>query len=127
MPLGEAARALIDALPDPCDPDAFLFPRHAGGRGAYSLTKCWRTVCEGAELGGLRLHDLRHSWASRALALGESLSMIGKLLGHTSIETTARYAHLQRDTERASAAKVGGSIGSDLLSTEEAEGSPWPS
>ena len=40
------------------------------------------------------LHDLRHTFASRALALGESLPMIGKLLGHTQVQTTARYAHL---------------------------------
>ena len=39
----------------------------------------------------MRIHDIRHSFASRALALGESLSMIGKLLGHNKIETTSRY------------------------------------
>ena len=63
----------------------------------------------------VRLHDLRHSYASHALALGESLSMIGKLLGHTSMGTTARYAHLARDTEKASAAKVAGTIEADIL------------
>ena len=57
----------------------------------------------------------------RALALGESLSMIGKLLGHNRIETTARYAHLARDTEKASAAKVAGSIGADILPADGAE------
>ena len=72
-------------------------------------------------LDDVRIHDLRHSWASRALALGESLSMIGKLLGHNRIETTARYAHLARDTEKASATKIGGSIGADILPIEDAE------
>ena len=87
----------------------------------------WLLVRAKAGLDGVRIHDLRHSWASRALALGESLSMIGKLLGHSRIDTTARYAHLERDTEKVSAAKVGGSIGTDILKMEGSEGSPWPS
>ena len=45
-------------------------------------------------------HDLRHSYASRALALGENLTMIGRLLGHAKVSTTARYAHLARDSEK---------------------------
>ena len=63
----------------------------------------------------VRIHDLRHSFASRALALGESLTMIGKLLGHTKIQTTARYAHLARDSIKLSAARVAASIGADIL------------
>ena len=51
VPLGEAAQALIKSLPGARDPDASLFPRHAGGRGEWSLTNCWRTVCEDAGLG----------------------------------------------------------------------------
>ena len=54
------------------------------------------------------------AYASRALAAGESLSMIGKLLGHADIQSTARYAHLARETERVSAARVGASIGADI-------------
>ncbi len=53
--------------------------------------------------------------ASRALALGESLPVIGKLLGHTQVETTARYAHLARDSVKDSAARVAASIGTDIL------------
>ena len=52
---------------------------------------------------------------ARALALGEGLPMIGKLLGHKIVRTTARYAHLARDTEKASIAKIGGSIGANIL------------
>ncbi len=65
----------------------------------------------------MRLHDLRHSHASEALALGESLSMIGKLLGHSKVATTARYAHLVRDAEKAAAARTGDSIGAHLAPT----------
>ena len=62
-----------------------------------------------------RLHDLRHSFASRALALGESLPMIGKLLGHSRIETTARYAHLARESVHESAARIADSIAAELV------------
>ena len=60
------------------------------------------------------MDDLRHSFASRALALGEGLPMIGKFLGHTQIQTTARYAHLAQDTVKATVARVGDSIERDL-------------
>ena len=52
------------------------------------------------------------------LALGEGLPMIGKLLGHTQVQTTARYAHLARDTVKASAARIGDSIDQDLDAAE---------
>ena len=94
VPLGEAARALIEALPGVRDPAAFLFPRHAEGRGEWNLTNCWRTVCADAELGKLRLHDLRHTAASQAIMAGENLSLVGKLLGHRRHRATAGYAHL---------------------------------
>ena len=80
-----------------------------------NLGVLWMKLRSRAGLEDVRIHDLRHSYASRALAVGESLPMIGRLLGHRKVRTTARYAHLERDTERASAAKVGGSIGADIL------------
>ncbi|MCY4028371.1 MAG: integrase arm-type DNA-binding domain-containing protein, partial [Acidobacteria bacterium] len=58
VPLGEAARALIETLPGPRKKDAFLFPRHAEKRGTGSFDGCWRAVCADARLGRLRLHDL---------------------------------------------------------------------
>ena len=94
VPLGEAARALIEALPGPRDADAFLFPRYAEGRGAYSLKTSWRALCADAKLGYLRLHDLRHTAASQAVMSGENLPLVGKLLGHQRHRTTAGYAHL---------------------------------
>ena len=63
----------------------------------------------------MRIHDARHSYASRALALGESLPMIGRLLGHTQVETTARYAHLAQDSVRDSGVRVAVSIAGDFL------------
>ena len=63
----------------------------------------------------MRIHDLRHSYASRALALGESLPMIGRLLGHGWLETTARYAQLARDSAQQAAERVAANIAEDLL------------
>ena len=94
VPLGEAAQAHVAALPGADDPDAFMFPSYAEGRAAYSLATCWRTVCADAKLGRLRLHDLRHTAASQAVMAGESLPLVGQLLGHRRHRTTASYAHL---------------------------------
>ena len=61
------------------------------------------------------VHAIRHSFASRALALGEGLLIIGRLLGHRRVETTARYAHLARDPVRESAERIAVSIAEDIL------------
>ena len=87
-----------------------------------TITADWYRLRARADLDDVRIHDLRHSYASRALAAGESLSMIGKLLGHADIQSTARYAHLARETERLSAARVGGSIGADIGAAGSAAG-----
>ena len=73
-----------------------------------------------AGLDDVRIHDLRHSYASRALALGEGLPVIGRLLGHKEVATTARYAHLIRDAEKAAAVRVGESIGAHIVRSTEA-------
>ena len=59
-----------------------------------SMTTCWRAVCEDANFGRLRLHDLRHTAASHAVMSGENLPLVGELLGHRRHRTTAGYAHL---------------------------------
>ena len=75
----------------------------------------WQQIRMDVGLDDVRVHDLRHSYASRALALGESLTIIGRLLGHAKVETTAKYAHLVRDAEKAAAARTGDSIGAQLM------------
>ena len=87
-----------------------------------TITAEWYRLRARAGLDDVRIHDLRHSYASRALAAGESLSMIGKLLGHADIQSTARYAHLARETERVSAARVGASIGADITRAAAGKG-----
>ena len=75
----------------------------------------WRGVRARAGLDDVRLHDLRHSYASRALALGESLPVIAKLLGHAQIQTTARYTHLARDAVKDAATRVAQGIAEDIF------------
>jgi integrase len=75
----------------------------------------WRRIRAKAGLDDVRIHDLRHSYASGALALGEGLPMIGKLLGHTQVQTTARYAHLANDPVKAAAGRVSDTIGAAML------------
>ena len=110
VPLGEAARAVLDELPGTRRADAFLYPSYAEKRSDYSLRACWRTICEDADLGSLRLHDLRHTMASHAVMSGENLPLVGKLLGHRRHRTTAGYAHLADDHLVAAAEKVGAII-----------------
>ena len=73
-----------------------------------NLDDPWRIVRERAGIENVWIHDCRRSFASRALAPGESLPVIAKLLGHSQIRTTARYAHLARDSVKASAAHLAG-------------------
>ena len=81
-----------------------------------NLNASWRRIRQHANLDDVRLHDLRHTYASRALSLGEGLPMIGRLLGHRDIGSTERYAHLARESVRNSTAKVAESIVSDVFS-----------
>ena len=79
------------------------------------LNYYWNRIRDRAGLEGVRIHDLRHSHASRALALGEGLPIIGRLLGHRRVETTARYSHLARGTVRESAERIAVSSEADVL------------
>ncbi len=109
----EAARVLAE-LPRASDNPWVITGRKPGAH-LVDLQHPWKLICARAGLEGVRIHDLRHSFASRALALGESLPMIGKLLGHSRIETTARYAHLARDSVQESAARIADSIAADIM------------
>ena len=114
VPLSPGTARVLAGLPRDAGNPWVIAGRKPGTRFTH-IGYYWYRVRERAGLDDVRLHDLRHSFASRALAVGESLSMIGKLLGHTKIQTTARYAHLARDSVKESAARVAASIGADIL------------
>ena len=114
VPLSPSAVGLLSVLPRvPGNP--WVLPGLRPGTHLRNLDGAWRVVRARAGLDDVRVHDLRHSFASRALALGESLPMIGKLLGHNQVETTARYAHLARDSVHESAALIAESIAEDIM------------
>jgi site-specific recombinase XerD len=71
------------------------------------IKRFWDDVRAKTDLTGLRVHDLRHTFASLLVSGGMTLPMIGKLLGHTQMQTTARYAHLFDDPLRAGVNEVG--------------------
>ena len=113
VPLTRPVLGILDAIPRSSE-NPWVIAGQRPGKPLTGLHHYWRPIRERAGLHDVRLHDLRHSYASRALALGESLYTIGKLLGHASVATSARYAHLMRDAEREAAVRVGGSIGAHV-------------
>ena len=111
--LSPTARQVLASLPQQPD-NPWVISGRASGTRLSNLNAPWGVVRKKAELEDVRIHDLRHSYASRALSLGESLPMIGKLLGHRKVQTTARYAHLARDSVKAAAERVSDSLAVDL-------------
>jgi integrase len=82
-----------------------------------NIEKPWRRIRGTAKLDEVRLHDLRHSYASVAAMGGQSLIVIGKLLGHSQPATTARYAHLADDPVKAASDVVGARIAAAMEGT----------
>jgi len=74
------------------------------------VQRVWRNVLKAAKLSDLRIHDLRHSFASQLVSSGASLPLIGALLGHSNPTTTHRYAHLFDDPMRKAVDRVGAVI-----------------
>lgn len=73
--------------------------------------RMWLALLQDAGIEGLRIHDLRHSFASYALSSGQTLGVVGQLLGHRSTQTTARYAHLVDEAAQAAVARVSDDLG----------------
>ena len=91
--LNEPVIAVLRSVPRIKD-NPFVFPGKKSGASLYSLRKPWQRIQKRAGLRGVRIHDLRHSYASAAVANGVSFSELGRLLGHRSVQTTFRYVHL---------------------------------
>ena len=113
VPLGQAALDILSSLErQPFNP--FVIAGTVPGKPLSDLQPVWRRIRARAGLKDVRIHDLRHTFASVAVASGQGLPMIGKLLGHSQVQTTARYAHLAGDPVRAAANDVSRSIATSL-------------
>ena len=107
VPFSAPARALLASLPRFSD---YVFPGPRGAPRRVDLKGVWPKICEAAGIKGVRVHDLRHTYASVLASSKQSLPIIGALLGHTQPATTARYAHLIDDPLRAATETAGAVI-----------------
>jgi integrase len=104
--LNAPALALLQTLPR-LEGNPYVICGEKSGQHLANVEKPWRRIRKGANLEDVRLHDLRHSFASVAASGGQSLVVIGKMLGHSKATTTARYAHLADDPVKAASDAVG--------------------
>lgn len=116
--LNAPALAVIEALPRDGD---YVISGNDPVKPRADLKKPWMSITRHAELQGLRIHDLRHSFASVGAGAGMGLPIVGKLLGHSQPSTTAKYAHLDADPLRKASERIAGSIAAALDGATAAE------
>jgi integrase len=107
--LSAAAAAILSTLPR-VDGNPYVIPGEKTGQPRADLKRPWDAICEAAGLDKVRLHDLRHSFASVGAGASLGLPIIGKLLGHSQPSTTQRYAHLDADPMRRAVETIGATI-----------------
>ncbi len=118
--LSAAALTVLAALPR-IEGNPHIVPGSNAGQPRSDLKKPWAAVCKAAGLGGLRLHDLRHSFASIGAGASMGLPVIGKLLGHSQTATTHRYAHLDADPLRRAADTIDATISAAMDAKKSGE------
>jgi integrase len=128
VPLSAPARQLLSEIADEQAAKRpkrvlgeFVFPSNGATGHIIDVKKSWHSICKAARIEKrLRLHDLRHSFASELVSGGASLPLIGALLGHSNPITTSRYAHLKQDPQRAAVERIGAVV------TAAGNGGPTP-
>lgn len=93
IPLPQAARDVLARLRR-INGNPYVIVGQVDGQHATDFQRPWRRIRARADLPDVRIHDLRHTYASNAVAAGMPIQMVGRLLGHTQLQTTMRYAHL---------------------------------
>jgi integrase len=111
VPLAAAALQLLGELPRRGE---FVLPGSRGAGHYEGLQKAWERVRERAALPGVRLHDFRHTYASFGIAAGDTLFMIGKVLGHRQARSSEVYAHVASDPLRAVADRAAAPVAAAL-------------
>src|SRR5262249_40368957 len=107
--LNAPARQVLESIPR-LERNPYVICGERPGQHLVNLQKAWRRIRKVAKLNDVRIHDLRHSFASMAASGGQSLIVIGKMLGHAQPATTARYAHLADDPVKAASDAVAARI-----------------
>ena len=105
--LNAPALAVIGTLPRIGD---YVIHGERPDKPRSDLKRPWAIVCRRAGLEGVRIHDLRHSFASIGVGAGHGLPIVGKLLGHADASSTARYAHLDADPVRRASNSIAATI-----------------
>ena len=113
VPLGAPVMELLASLPRIAG-NPYVLPGKKEGHHFVGLRRVWLRIRDRAGLNNVRLHDLRHSFASVGASAGMGLQMVGKLLGHKDPKTTQRYAHIADDPAHAAANSISGSIAKAL-------------
>lgn len=111
--LGAAVVELLRKLPE-VDGNPYVIVGKLPESHLTDLQHPWRRIRASAGLDDVRIHDLRHTFASDGVLGGKGLPMIGKLLGHTQVQTTARYAHLADNPVKEAATRIAGRLGATL-------------
>lgn len=114
---GEAV-ALLARLPSR-ENSLWVFPGKGGGKGLNNPTKCFQRLLAVAGIDGMRIHDLRHSFASTAINAGATLYEVQALLGHSSPAMTMRYSHLSDSSLRRASNAVGSVVVQALRNAKE--------
>lgn len=117
--LSPAALEVLKGIPR-LDDNPHIIAGGKPGMPLHNAQKPWRRVRKKAGLEDVRLHDLRHTYASACIGQGMPLAMVAKLLGHAQLRTTERYAHLANDPVKAAAAQSSEFIGKHFMNREEA-------
>ncbi|GAA0640957.1 tyrosine-type recombinase/integrase [Brevundimonas lenta] len=118
VPLGSAALACLQGLPRKTG-SVFVFPSESASDRHYVGTpKVWTRVRATAGLSDVRLHDLRHTFASFGVSGGLSLPMIAAILGHRDVKTTQQYAHLADDPVREAADRTAAAVAGAMGATD---------
>lgn len=113
IPVGAPTLEILNSLRRASESE-WVFPASKGSGPFGGIEKIWSRVRESAGFPDLRIHDLRHSFASMGLAGGDALPVIGALLGHADTKTTARYAHLCDDPVRSAADRISNAVAGAL-------------
>lgn len=120
LPLSTQVIELLKNMRKASDQSPYLFPGKVDGHPLKEIKKSWATIRQKAKIPDVRIHDLRHTYASHLVSSGLSLSIVGKLLGHTQASTTQRYAHLADEPLRQATEFFGNKVGKKSeLSPEE--------